>query len=95
MGRSEPPSSRTRTKSPVFYIGKNSRGSWVVQDREHLHGGLFISRTEALKFALLENGHRPQAVVMVPGILELDMSRTLDPVAVEATSTPSALRRAA
>jgi hypothetical protein len=39
-----------------------------------LRGGLFVDRAEALKFALFENGHRPQAVVMVPGILELDMS---------------------
>ena len=29
---------------------------------------------EAVKFAMFENGHRPQAVIMVPGILELDMS---------------------
>jgi hypothetical protein len=29
---------------------------------------------EAVKFAMFENGNRPQAVIMVPGILELDMS---------------------
>jgi hypothetical protein len=33
-----------------------------------------VNRTEALKFALFENGNRPQAVIMVPGVLELDMS---------------------
>jgi hypothetical protein len=32
-------------------------------------------RTEAVKFAMFENGNRPQAVIMVPGTLELDMSR--------------------
>ena len=37
-------------------------------------GGLFIDRAEAMKFARLENGNHPQAVIMVPGILELDMS---------------------
>jgi hypothetical protein len=26
-----------------------------------------------LEYALCENGNRPQAVVMVPGVLELDM----------------------
>jgi ABC transporter substrate binding protein len=31
-------------------------------------------RAEAVKFAMFENGNRPQAVIMVPGILELDMS---------------------
>jgi len=46
----------------------------VVQDQNGLCGGLFVDRAEAVKFAMFENGNRPQAVVMVPGILELDMS---------------------
>jgi hypothetical protein len=70
MGQLEPPSSR----SQLFLIGKDSRGNWVVQDQEHLRGGLFIDRAEALRFAMFENGHRPQAVVMVPGVFELDLS---------------------
>jgi hypothetical protein len=70
MGQLEPPSSR----SQLFFIGKDIRGNWVVQDQEHLCGALFIDRTEALRFAMFENGHRPQAVVMVPGVLELDLS---------------------
>jgi hypothetical protein len=56
-------------------IGKDSRGNWVVQDQQAICGGLFVNRTEALKFAMFENGNRPQAVIMVPGVLELDMSR--------------------
>jgi hypothetical protein len=55
-------------------IGRDSQGHWVVQDQSGLHGGLFVNRAQALKFALFENGHRPQAVVMVPGILELNMT---------------------
>jgi hypothetical protein len=55
-------------------IGKNSRGSWVVQDQRGKCGGLFVDRVEALRFAMFENGNNPQAVVMVPGILELNMS---------------------
>ena len=43
-------------------------------DQKGLCGGLFVDRTEAVKFAMFENGHRPQAVIMVPGILELNMS---------------------
>ena len=46
----------------------------VVQDQSGLCGGLFVDRAEAVKFAMFENGNRPQAVIMVPGILELDMS---------------------
>ena len=44
---------------------------WI---RKAFCGGLFVDRAEAVKFAMFENGHRPQAVIMVPGILELDMS---------------------
>jgi hypothetical protein len=74
MNTQEPPSLRPQSKSPVFFIGKNSRGNWVVQDQHHLSGGLFIDRAAALRFALLENGNRPQSVIMVPGILELDLN---------------------
>ena len=71
MDKSEPPST-ARAKS-LFRIGRNSRGNWVVQDQSGLCGGLFVDRAEAVKFAMLENGNRPQAVIMVPGVLELDM----------------------
>ena len=70
MRQSEPPSSR----SPLFFIGRDSHGHWVVQDQKHLCGGLFVDRAKALKFALFENGHNPHAAVMVPGVFELDMN---------------------
>ena len=62
-------------RPPHFFIGKDSRGNWVVQDEEGKCGGLFIDRTQALRFAMFENGNNPQAVVMVPGVFELDMKR--------------------
>ena len=71
----EPPSSSTCAKPMCFRIGRNCRGHWVVQDELGLCGGLFVGRAEALKFAMFENGNRPQAVVMVPGVLELDFTR--------------------
>ena len=70
--KGEPPST-ARAKS-LFRVGRNSRGNWVVQDQSGLCGGMFVNRTEAVKFAMFENGNRPQAVIMVPGILDLDMS---------------------
>jgi hypothetical protein len=70
--KGEPPST-ARAKS-LFRVGRNSRGNWVVQDQSGLCGGMFVNRTEAVKFAMFENGNRPQAVIMVPGVLELDMS---------------------
>ena len=73
MVKGEPPSASSPSSS-LFLIGKNSRGNWVVQDQRGLRGGLFVDRAEALKFAMFENGNRPQAVIMVPDVLELDMS---------------------
>jgi hypothetical protein len=49
-------------------------GKSAMQDQRRLCGGLFVDRAAALRFALFENGHRPQAVVMVPGVFELDLS---------------------
>jgi hypothetical protein len=60
--------------SGVLLIGRNSRGHWVVQDPSGLRGGFFVDRVHALKYAMLENGKRPCAVVMVPDVLELDLS---------------------
>jgi hypothetical protein len=74
MNKGEPPSSSC-SNSATFLVGRNSRGNWVAQDQQGLRGGLFVDRAEAVKFAIFENGDRPQAVIMVPGILELDMSR--------------------
>jgi hypothetical protein len=73
MGISEPPTPSGRTPAP-FLVGRNSCGNWVVQDPSDLRGGLFVDRAEALKFAMSDNGNRPQAVIMVPDSLELDMS---------------------
>jgi len=63
------------SRSSLFLMGQNSRGNWVVQDQRGMCGGIFVDRTEALRFAMFENGHRPQGVVMVPGVFELDMNR--------------------
>jgi hypothetical protein len=95
MGQSKPPSAGPRSRSPLFFIGRDSRGNWVVRDQHHMCGGLFVNRTQALKFALFENGNRPQAVVMVPGILELDMTASALPGAAERAPSAKALQRAA
>jgi len=76
MKHVEPPSTASCSTNSIFLIGRNSRGNWVVQDQQGVRGGLFVARAEALKFAMFENGNRPQAVVMVPGILELNISDT-------------------
>src|SRR5262245_23399019 len=71
MDKAEPPSA-PRANS-LFRIGKNRRGQWVVQDQSGFCGGLFVSRADAVKFEMFERGYRPQGVIVVPGILELDL----------------------
>ena len=61
--------------SKIVLIGKNSGGCWVPQEQDGLYGGLFVSRADAARYALFENGHHPEAIVSTPGILELDMDR--------------------
>jgi hypothetical protein len=68
----EPPSC---LQSPIFMIGRDSRGNWVAQEQSGMRGGLFVDRAGALKFAKAESGD-PHAVVWVSGILELDTSTT-------------------
>jgi hypothetical protein len=72
VGRPEP--RKSQAAAPLYLVGRNRRGHWVVQDQRGLHGGLFVDRAQALKFARFETGNRPQAIVMVPGVLELDVN---------------------
>lgn len=67
----EPPSC---SRPPLFMVGQNSRGNWVVQDQTGARGGLFVDRAEALKFARSESGNQPPALVIVSGNLELDLT---------------------
>jgi hypothetical protein len=74
MEKAEPPSQQSSPHSSLFRVGKNSHGNWVVRDQQGLRGGIFVDRAEALKFAMFENGNRSHAVIMVPGVLELDIN---------------------
>ena len=59
------------SKPPHFLVGRNRCGQWVACDRTRRCGGLFSSRTDALRFAFRERGEAPGAVVLVPDVLEL------------------------
>ena len=86
---SEPPS---WFRPPPFMVGQDHRGNWVVQDQKGTRGGLFVNRDAALRFVRSENGSKPQAVVMVSGSFELDMSRNaVAPARLE--STPDLVNR--
>jgi hypothetical protein len=74
--QAEPPS-RPLLRRPLFMVGQDERGNWVVQDEYGICGGLFVNRDAALRFVREENDRQPQAIVMISGILELDMSRKM------------------
>ena len=81
----EPPS----CSASIVLIGKNRRGQWVAQERNGLYGGLFVDRVSAMRYALFENGHHPEAIIPVPSVLELDIGTTPD----AASGAASAYRR--
>ncbi|MBR1215381.1 hypothetical protein [Bradyrhizobium sp. JYMT SZCCT0180] len=81
----EPPS--CSSASAIVFIGRNRRGQWVVQEQNGLYGGLFVSRAQAVKYALFENGRHPESIVELAREIELDMG--------EAPTISSAVRRVA
>jgi hypothetical protein len=74
--KAEPPS---WLRPPIFMIGQDSRGNWVVKDQTGVTGGLFVERDEALRFVRSENRIHPHALVMVSDVLELDLGRPPSP----------------
>ena len=61
------------TNSNCVLVGMDSHGNWIVRDLSNRHGGLFISRSAALRYARLEFGHR-SPIIMISDNLELDIS---------------------
>jgi hypothetical protein len=45
----------------------------VAQEQNGLYGGLFVNREAAVRYALFENGHHPEAIIAVSREIELDM----------------------
>jgi hypothetical protein len=88
--QSEPPS---WLRPPLFMVGQDKRGNWVVQDQKGMCGGLFISREAALRYVRSENGFQPRAVVMVSGGFELDMNRNVGGVLRPENASDLASRR--
>ncbi|RTM12739.1 MAG: hypothetical protein EKK33_15020 [Bradyrhizobiaceae bacterium] len=70
----EPPS--CSSPSTIVFIGRNRRGQWVAQEQSGLYGGLFVSRAQAIKYALFENGQHPETIVELPREVELDMGKS-------------------
>jgi hypothetical protein len=63
------PTSRLRV--PLFIVGQDSHGNWVVQDQNGSRGGIFVERLDALRYVRSENANRTQIYVAVHGVFEL------------------------
>ncbi|MFT0875917.1 hypothetical protein VRZ08_05090 [Rhodopseudomonas sp. G2_2311] len=50
----------------LFFMAPDHLGHWVVQDRSCSRSGYFTNREWAQKFALSENGRRPDLIVELP-----------------------------
>ena len=87
----EPPS--CSSASTIVFVGKNSCGQWVAQEQNGLYGGLFVSRAQAVKYALFENGHHPETIVELSREIELDMGGKLP--SSDRTPAAASTRRAA
>jgi hypothetical protein len=61
-------------KLPTFFVGKNRRRRWVVQDQRGLCRALFVKRAEAMRFAMYASRGRSRAVTVVPGVFELNVN---------------------
>jgi hypothetical protein len=44
-----------------------------LPEQNGLYGGLFVSHAQAVKYALIENGHHPETIVELAREIELDM----------------------
>jgi len=69
----EPPS--CSAPSAIVFIGKNRRGNWIAQQQNGLYGGLFVSRAQAVKYALFENGGHPETIIELTREIELEMDK--------------------
>nr|WP_156436173.1 hypothetical protein [Bradyrhizobium pachyrhizi] len=66
--------SRSRDGAPrIVLVGRDRAGNWVVREQRGAFGGLFISRAQAMRYALLKNGRHPESVIEVARTIELDI----------------------
>ena len=64
--------SKLAATQPRFTIGRDRRGTWIVQDRQGLVGGLFANEAAALHFAVEESNYNPADICRAPDGSVLD-----------------------
>lgn len=58
---------------PLFYIGQNRKGAWVVREAEGRSGGLFLFKQSAVRFAHRQCEPQGCAIMYLAGPIELDI----------------------
>ncbi len=59
---------------PFFLIGRNKSGFWVARECSGRSGGIFLSKTAAIRFAKSESAPHGCAWMMTTEALELDLT---------------------
>lgn len=67
----EPPPARTADAEPHFIVGQDVHGWWLAIETHNLGGGLFKSLKDALRFVDVETDHRPGAIELATGPVQL------------------------
>lgn len=59
--------------APSYRVGQDGQGHWVAIEGKGLAGGIFRSQEDAIRFACVETGCRPEDVPVAVGPIRLRM----------------------
>ena len=68
-----PDASAVSEAIPLFYIGRNKNGLWVVREAEGRCGGLFLFKQSGTRFARRQSERNGCAMMFLADSLELDV----------------------
>jgi hypothetical protein len=76
-----PDASALNAAIPLFYIGQNRKGAWVVREAEGRSGGLFLFKQWAVRFARRQSEPAGCAIMFLAEPLELDIDNRVGCIA--------------
>jgi hypothetical protein len=79
---------------PLFYIGRNKNGAWVVRESEGRSGGLFLLKQSAVRFARRQSEPAGCALMFLAESIELDVENKGSRYAGPVSAIDNAARRA-
>jgi len=75
------PDSRVLSESiPLFFVGRNKSGLWVVREADGRTGGIFLFKRSALRFAKKKSAPVGCATMFLTERLELDVANRGSPL---------------